>query len=96
MNPRKLTEYIPTYPKGCSMELLAVKAGYVKKPYTSVRLSAGVRRLRKDMAWATFTDETLVERLLPMQQSTRKALMTLGVPNPDATETVYLSKGKKP
>ena len=94
MKGKRLAEYIPVYPKGCSVELLAVKAGYVKKPSTISRLNMGVKRLKKDMAWCTLFDESLVERLLPMQLSTRKALMSLGVPNPDTNETVYLSKGK--
>lgn len=95
MKEEKLIGYIPKYPKGCSMELLAVKAGYVRGPYSRGRLEKGVKRLKKDLAWTTLADHGLVERLLPIQQSTRKALAALGVPDPEGEMTVYISKGKE-
>ena len=95
MNGDRLIGYIPKYPKGCSMELLAVKAGYVRGPYSKGRLEKGVRKLKKDLAWTTLTDQGLVERLLPIQQSTRKALAALGVPDPEGEMTVYISKWKE-
>lgn len=91
----KLAGYIPKYPKGCSLELLAVKAGYVRRPYSDKRMKKGIRRLEKDLAWFTLADHGLVERLLPTQQSTRKSLASLGVPDPESDMTVYVSKGKE-
>ena len=95
MKNKELEKYIPVYPKGCSLELLAVKAGYVKRPYSKHQMMKGILRLQKDLAWVTFSNRGVVERLLPIQQSTRKALAALNVPDPDGEETIYVSKGKE-
>lgn len=92
MKNKDLSKYIPEYPKGCSVELLAVKAGYVKSKNSEKALEKGVLKLKEDLAWVTVKDLTIVERLLPVQNSTLRALKEAGAPEITKQETVYISK----
>ncbi len=90
----ELYDLIPTYPKGCSKELLALSAGYVKTPYTAAGVRAGVRKMEKDLAWLTVRDSSIVQRRFPMQKTTLAALRVKGIAETefDADEAVYISR----
>lgn len=95
MKNKSLKGYIPYYPKGCSLELLAVKAGYVKTPCTEKDIGEGIKRLKRDLGWITVDKKSeLVERQLPVQITTRKKMEDLGISNFSKKETIYLSRRK--
>lgn len=98
MKNKSLKGYIPFYPKGCSLELLAINAGYVKMPCTEKGIEEGVKKLKRDLAWITVDKKSkteLVERQLPVQITTRKKMDNLGISNFSKKETVYLSRRKE-
>lgn len=95
MRNARLAEYIPFYPKGVSEEYLAIKAGYMKAPFTEKRIERGLARLRKDVTWLTLTEPGLTQRRERLQVSTRKHLMDEGYPTEGKTEYVYLSRLKR-
>lgn len=98
MKRKDISSLIPVYPKACSIELLALRIGAVKRPYTEKSLKRGVRKAERALFWETLKNETLVERVLPMQKSTVVALLKEGCPKSDKEETEYISRdlrGKK-
>ena len=88
----ELYDLIPAYPKGCSKELLALSAGYVKEPYTVENVRAGVKKMEKDLAWLTVSDSSIVQRRFPMQKTTLAALRVRGITELDEEEAVYISR----
>lgn len=87
-----LFSLIPSYPGGCSKELLALSGGYVKKPYSIKHLEEGIIKLDKDLAWLTIKEPTIVERCLPMQRTTLMAIKNMGCPDLEKETTVYISR----
>lgn len=83
---------IPSYPGGCSKELLALSAGYVKKPYSLDTLERGTKKLERDLAWLTVEEPSIVERKLPMQRTTLAALKNLGCPVIESESAIYISR----
>lgn len=83
---------IPSYPGGCSRELLALSAGYVKKPYTQKSLDRGMKTLDRDLAWLTITEPSIVERQLPLQRTTVAALKNIGCPAIESENAIYISR----
>ena len=89
---KEIFSLIPVYPSGCSMELLALSAGYVKKPYTFQSLGDGVKELRKDLGWLTVREQTIVERVLPLQRSTVKKVRDISKLELKQKEATYISR----
>ena len=87
-----LASLIPSYPGGCSKELLAFSAGYVRKPYSLKNLEKGISRMDRDLAWLTIREQSIVERHLPLQKTTQLAIKNFGCPELDRDETIYISR----
>ncbi len=87
-----LLNLIPSYPGGCSKELLALSAGYVSKPYSLKKLEKGIERMEKDLAWITIKEQTIVERRLPLQRTTQIAIKNLGCPSLETDTAIYISR----
>lgn len=92
MSKGNLAGYIPFYPKGVSEEYLAIKAGYLKAPFTEKRIARGLAKLRKDVMWLTLTEPGLTQRREKLQVSTRKHLMDEGFPTEGKVFYTYLSR----
>lgn len=93
MNRREmLLSLIPSYPQGCSKELLALSAGYVRKPYSLKNLEKGMKVMEKDLAWLTLREGTIVERKFPLQRTTRIAIKNLGCPELETDTAIYISR----
>lgn len=92
MRNARLAEFIPDYPKGVSEEYLAIKAGYMKAPFTEKRVARGLARLRRDLMWLTLRDPGLTHRCEKLQVSTRKHLMDEGFPIEGKVMYTYLSR----
>lgn len=87
-----LLSLIPSYPGGCSKELLALSAGYVRKPYSLKNLEKGMEIMDKDLAWITIQEHTIVERKLPLQRTTQIAIKNLGCPALETDTAIYISR----
>lgn len=88
----ELYDIIPSYPGGCSKELLAAKSGYIKAPFTKESIRRGIKAMEKDLAWLTIRDQTIVQRHFPMQKTTLSALQSYGVAGYDVEDTIYISR----
>lgn len=82
---------ISFYPKGVSEEYLAVKTGFIKKPFTPKRIQKGLRRLRRKINWITVMQKDLVQREVRLQLTTQQHLMEEGFPVEDR-EYIYYSR----
>ncbi len=75
----KLSRMIPVYPRACSAMLLAVKAGFVRQPYTEAHMRKGLSDLERRMAWLTLRDGRISESRAMIQRTTMERLSALGV-----------------
>lgn len=92
MKNSDLLQYIPFYPKAVSEQYLAIKAGYLKKPFKNIE--KGMKTFRRDLTWLSLKHEEIVQRTEKLQVSTEKHLKDEGFPIPKDEEIVYLSRMK--
>lgn len=91
MTDEKIKSLIPTYPEACSVLLLAINLGLVKKGYSKERTERALRKFEKRLAWLTLRDSSIAEDRAKVQLTTRLKLSKLGFDNPEEIEMSYLS-----
>lgn len=88
---KDITDLLPVYPQACSVLVLAIGAKILREPYTDRRAARAVRKVMRSLDKATLDGVPVLERRLPVTESTKKALEAKGFSGPFSGTAAYFS-----
>ena len=88
---KDIIRYLPEYPEACSALVLAIKADILRKPYTDKRAKKAVKKVVRALDKATLDGVPVLERRMPIVDSTRRKLENWGFSGPFTGSASYYS-----